>query len=535
MAQPIPTKRPGLVLDIPADATTDDDPATIQQITRQFADLQRRLIVEENEQELLFLFRETKRLKSQLDALKEMGGSEPPAKPDKPLLKKSAGISKSQVSRKKLVRAEGMMSRSLYLPPPPKTQDQLSHGADTARNDDNFEEGEDVEADDGEYFVCAECGQEDYGCTDERDGNFYCWACWEQYSAVGTTQVEELNEAQAPVSIEDPTHPDYWENLKKESESTTQSEDLESGEGPPSLKEIGSRVSTADVFGQFAIQTDIPKPDVKETETGQSQQAGEIADVILKRIQDKRKSLRFIKKDSNATDVSEGPTGKDKQTKKARFRANKVAKKNKKKKMDPKQLASEEPKIPLGPRGLLVDKPVNPLPVPKPQVVVKRLPLSSMAKRKPQQLFPLQPDGSVLRSIYTYVEELVDFNSFKESRLTAVADWDMKNLPVRAKITPFLLDDFGGATDTNRLSSATMSNEEWKSLENPYNSPARDGAPPPIRSPDYDTDALPPPPPDLDSLPPPGPGLDSPPPPPPEMIATPSPKDRRKISVAQSI
>eukprot|EP00041_Stephanoeca_diplocostata_P034898 m.1211717 g.1211717 ORF g.1211717 m.1211717 type:complete len:99 (-) comp24594_c0_seq1:311-607(-) len=65
-------------------------------------------------------------------------------------------------------------------------------------------------------------------------------------------------------------------------------------------------------------------------------------------------------------------------------------------------------------------------------------------------------DGSIARAIYpfgSFEPEIVKPDAYIEKACTAEEDWGMKGLPVRQHICPFILDEFGGITDTNTLGS----------------------------------------------------------------------------------
>jgi hypothetical protein len=128
------------------------------------------------------------------------------------------------------------------------------------------------EEEDQEWFICVQCGEEGHGETDERDSNFYCNTCWEQYSGVGepdaavtesggTVAGREDEDAATSAadgttpstddsgsssispdrhkSMHDPTHPDYWTNLKSEISRRN--------------NDAASSVRRKDVFAHFGI------------------------------------------------------------------------------------------------------------------------------------------------------------------------------------------------------------------------------------------------------------------------------------------
>jgi hypothetical protein len=284
-----------------------------------------------------------------------------------------------------------------------------------------------------EYFVCCQCAQEGYGEMDERDGNFYCNACWSEYMGVAPEEPGAGADTESGPSIDNPTHPDYWTNLKQNNVSQS---------------------SKGDIFAEFARQSATPASGDGEASTTQPSVIAEsttpetkqedaknldvVLDAMLVRIQDKRKSMRFDK------------AGKGKRFFKKKEGKRKVdVKKKKKKKVDPKTLFAEAP--PLGDRGLLVKEPVNALPIPPPQ----RAPVKRLKPMRAVILFgQVAADGTVWRPLYHFGDdrvEAIEDNGFQEAVRPATTDWEDKGLPVRPQISQFILDDFGGVVDTNSL------------------------------------------------------------------------------------
>ena len=277
------------------------------------------------------------------------------------------------------------------------------------------------------------------GETDERDGSFYCNNCWDLYAGIGDegagalpeeaegggdgggggdNEEEEGGTAPTPTeqpanvpgaaggeaaadvaaatakaagggdggiqrsgnSIHDPTHPDYWKNLKQEIQ-------LRKKEGP------ASSVKRKDIFSHFGVEL---VADDGGADGGGGAGAGEaldldnVADTMLERIVEKRKSIRFMKKKKGKV---KGEKKKEKKKKeKKETKKSKFLKKGKKKKMDPAALAE------LPAQGLLVKDPVGALPVrPPPAKAPPR-------KRKPAVPPPLfgraDRDGNVARDIF---------------------------------------------------------------------------------------------------------------------------------------
>lgn len=188
---------------IPPRARSVRSQRAFREIKLALADITRKLIDEEDEVQLVALFRETKKLKAKLDALAGRPAL-PPRKPRDPSKKKrpvsAAGLltrtmalpgadadgpatadsSSTLPSRPKAAevlksvgdlpgRPAGSAEDAGYIPPPTKE----GEASEAAEEDEGEWDGEEQE-----YFVCSECGIEDYGWTDERDNEFYCNACW---------------------------------------------------------------------------------------------------------------------------------------------------------------------------------------------------------------------------------------------------------------------------------------------------------------------------------------------------------------------
>lgn len=426
-------------------------------------------------------------LRSRIQVLEAMIASEVPS-PEPDGAKESFKEVDGATTRKKTV-AEGMLARAMYfpsnlgesqvetsddnraslcnpmmdfedpslLPPPPNFSDDGSVAVDDDILDDldpaalaKFDSTRGPKEDVRDYFVCCQCLKEGYGEMDERDGNFYCDACWSEYMGV-TPEAPGAGAADAPPpTSDDPTHPDYWENLKKNGgtnsgkgdvfaqfarEATTQ---LNTGTGGESAQPVPPPVLTpAPEQAQAAGNT--LAPPAFEDQRASAKNLDVVVDAMLARIQDKRKSMRFDK------------AGKGKRFFKKKEVKKKLDVKKKKKKVDPKTLFASAP---IGERGVLVKEPVNALPIPMPRAP------------RPKPLKPLRavilfgevlPDNTVFRSIYPYDDDTLDTileKAFRERVCHAEADWAEKGLPVRQELSSFILDEFGGVVDTNTLSLA---------------------------------------------------------------------------------
>lgn len=402
------------------------------------------------------------------------------------------------------ISAEGMLIRSMYLPtdftatdkgeakngtegdsgftnpallPPPTDftdMDPLADLDESALTRFNSKhEGEDGEAD---FFVCCQCLNEGYGDIDERDGNFYCFDCWNEYQGLGEEILPPEDDVRQPRrSIDDPTHPDYWSNLKRMASTMNRVEGTGSmryWKPPPGTEAL----SKSDVFAHFGLAEETENPQGSDNSSGdaidsKSNQRNEssdavfdskakevnnldvVVDAMLMRIQDKRKSMRYIKPQGDDSQGSAATGGK-------RFAK---ARKAKKKKIDPKKLYDTgSPKPPpkhFKPeqQGLLIQSPIAAIPIRSPKQK-KRKPPKPM--REVQLFGIVSPDGTVSRLVYRYDDFLGEPTVEKVCK--AEDEWDEKGLPVRSAIANFILDEFGGCVDSNVL-----------------------GGPPPIAPPDY--------------------------------------------------
>eukprot|EP00039_Didymoeca_costata_P006287 m.88914 g.88914 ORF g.88914 m.88914 type:complete len:443 (-) comp13197_c0_seq1:4861-6189(-) len=410
------------------------DPKSIRQA---LTFLTRRLIDEEDEDELLQIFRATKQLKMLLEKIDDNQATAP--KQSNLNRAKNTSATKRLKPKTAEEQARGMLTRSIFLPEAaqgaaftgqePIQEDILADGlietmtdagSDApkeigAGGDISAEQGEWEEEDDdeAEYFVCSQCEVEGKGYTDERDGNFYCVACWEEYQSVGKEDDGgEENNKEEPTDPTDPTHPTYWQNLK---EGGTQEE------------------TDTDVFAKMSRKSNTEVQEEPTTALDTEM------DAMIKRIHDKRKSIRYqSKKKKDKNDKKDG----DSKHQKKFSKANKA----KKKKMNPAELAKSP--IELNPHGILVKNPVGALPIVKPE-------LDKPKKRKkpavPPPLFGVESNGSVLRDVYDYEPDSVTKRGYNERIGHANEDWNRSGLPVRKELAEFILDEFGGIDDTNTL------------------------------------------------------------------------------------
>eukprot|EP00036_Acanthoecidae_sp_10tr_P011921 CAMPEP_0182927070 /NCGR_PEP_ID=MMETSP0105_2-20130417/13101_1 /TAXON_ID=81532 ORGANISM="Acanthoeca-like sp., Strain 10tr" /NCGR_SAMPLE_ID=MMETSP0105_2 /ASSEMBLY_ACC=CAM_ASM_000205 /LENGTH=243 /DNA_ID=CAMNT_0025064997 /DNA_START=28 /DNA_END=755 /DNA_ORIENTATION=+ len=208
----------------------------VREVKRELTRLHRQLIDEEDEEALLHLFRETKRLKKVLEGMLSNETTPIPPVEETALDTKQVSAegllvrsmyfpdnltdglnfeSSSDSVRHSLVNEAAMVDPSqlpLPLPPPPQfSDDSLSAGDAGAAagaaavpppppvdNDvlsdldssqlakfDSVYGHPSPGADGAEYFVCCQCQKEGFGEMDERDGNFYCNECWADYMGVG--------------------------------------------------------------------------------------------------------------------------------------------------------------------------------------------------------------------------------------------------------------------------------------------------------------------------------------------------------------
>ena len=79
---------------------------------------------------------------------------------------------------------------------------------------------------------------------------------------------------------------------------------------------------------------------------------------------------------------------------------------------------------------------------------------------RPQELFPLAQDGTIVRSLYAWERDAIVPHCFLENPGPAVQDWAAKNHPVRTPIAAFILTEFGKVVDTNLLDSPVTEEPE---------------------------------------------------------------------------
>lgn len=262
--------------------------------------------------------------------------------------------------------------------------------------------------------------------------------------------------------------PDYWRNLKQEIDNR---------------KEPTSSIKRKDIFAHFGVEL-VAEGAGEEAGGGgggggreETLDLDDVADTMLARIVDKRKSIRFMKqkkgKAKGEKKVKEKKKKKEKKEKKE-TKKSKFNKKGKKKKMDPAALAE------LPAQGLLVKDPVGALLVrPPPAKAPPR-------KRKPAVPPPLfgraDGNGNVARDIFYWDhatgDEGVIAGAFAEPPGTAADNWAAKGYPVREVVAEFIMDEFGGLQEVNKLSESMS---DWTTADG---SPADEDVPPPA-PPDY--------------------------------------------------
>jgi len=462
-------------------------------IRQKLALLTRKLISEDDEMELLNIYRETQRLRAALDNIQ-------PANP--PAAKTASNLQRSTRSRKSSRRpghpgsnltkkresahsAQGMLSRCLYLPQAGSSlggdasresetdtlEDKVNalNAADTSvdapppaptDDDDNNDGGEDLgslppppaePAPDGEetaqeFFICSapECGQESYGETDPRDGHFYCNDCWNEYQGITAEAGDgpaDDGGGDPTASVHDPSHPDYWQNLKQT---------MEEGEAKAA---DGYAQPQDDLFAKTLRDSTsaLEKAVATPAQAGAGDDAlDEVMDVMLERIQDKRKSIRYQKKKrgffTKRQKLPAGSAG-------GKFSKGKKAKK---KKVDPAELAKAQE--PVGEHGIFVRNPSRAIPLVKLNV--------AKAKKKkkpavPPKLFGTESaDGTTCqRSVYTYDEDQIVGDAYAEPIADAEAEWVSNGLPIRQPAVAFILTEFGGVNDPNQLAMYDIKTE----------------------------------------------------------------------------
>eukprot|EP00041_Stephanoeca_diplocostata_P034899 m.1211734 g.1211734 ORF g.1211734 m.1211734 type:complete len:372 (-) comp24594_c0_seq4:59-1174(-) len=321
----------------------------VRSVKRELTRLHRQLIDEEDEEQLLFLFRETKRLKEVMEKMM----NEPQNASVKTIREKTSEKSiKVPPPVKVRKSAQGMLIRSMYLPnnqanlsappaptimeteggndqsdvplppppaefmdpsllPPPVVEDDVLAGLDNSTFQGGAEEVDGTamelpppppdETEDGDYFVCWMCHTEGYGEIDERDGNFYCFPCWEEYSKVGC-QDDALSTKEPRSSLTDPSHPDYWKNLKASMHnSSTDNSNVDGADGSTGAAPTGGGDDAFARFSLAVVKEAVDGPREESTTPDAPEQVAEmdnLVDVMLLRIQDKRKSMRFIASDN---------------------------------------------------------------------------------------------------------------------------------------------------------------------------------------------------------------------------------------------
>jgi hypothetical protein len=225
--------------------------------------------------------------------------------------------------------------------------------------------------------------------------------------------------------------------------------------------QLGVERREKDKSGAAVVGTQAP---IERSGSGELLDLDNVADTVLARIVDKRKSIRFEKnkKGKKKGEKKEKKAKEKKEKKESPVKNSRFSKANKKnkKKLDATMLAVDLPA-----QGLLVKDPVGALPI-------REVPAAAPArKRKPAVPPPMfgseDPEtGHVLRDIFYWdavtSEEGVIAHAFSEPPGTAVDNWAKLGLPVRVDIAEFILEEFGGCQDTNTLSSSNLeSMEGW--------------------------------------------------------------------------
>ena len=110
------------------------------------------------------------------------------------------------------------------------------------------------------------------------------------------------------------------------------------------------------------------------------------------------------------------------------------------------------------------------------------LSLSLRVLLKQQSVFHSLTCASSVHQVYHYDDYVIECVGKKaghqESITHAEADWTKKGLPVRARLNPFILDEFGGIIDTNALTE-----HELRRAESVRGTPSN--RPPPVAPADY--------------------------------------------------